>query len=671
MKKIKQILKNIADSKSTIYLKNFFTKKRIILLFLVAIVLVFVYTLAIFSSARFNFYTSEEIIIEQFPAPAYQTVLRNSSAEYAITTSLDAYPGCEVTCSFSAPNYTNEIKFKGKISLQHNFSINSPIWGSGSEIFLFESACETKSSLTCKGTKAVTKKSALILQYALTVEDQRIVDNKEAYDTFLTDYANLKQNIQRTGIEYYDATFDLISIALLQYAPDSIVTKWNQERFSAIGSPQNISYLLDANAQIQSEVTEYLEKEKNLSRNYAFLDHELLVNLTGTAKTYAEPNRSKLNTVLMAFNLEHNVTFVKDIDEHIINTTFAIQTILNIQNDLDNARISIVDIAKSYNLSNLEPCAALKKISKEYNTTSPFDTYCQEIHGQEIHIPQVRIKSKVIQFNNTDVSWKLDNYLECGSTCSEDKTVVLFVHGHAFTDSSSPEALINSLEKIQTKLSIPSGGSVKLNSLFSTAKESVPLPLSFSTTYYQIVYHDIGDYTYSTQKSERIENYALRLGEVVDETRRITGVQNITLIAHSMGGLVVREYQRIFKDDNIVIITINTPHNGIDKDSFDICNLFGSDVECEDMRDNSVFLRRLNSYTPKVPIYNIYSDGCVQKEGTGDGILAVTSAQLDIATKQYVINGTCANKITFLHLTAIDPDIHPEIVDILEDILIR
>ena len=60
-----------------------------------------------------------------------------------------------------------------------------------------------------------------------------------------------------------------------------------------------------------------------------------------------------------------------------------------------------------------------------------------------------------------------------------------------------------------------------------------------------------------------IEHFAGQLAARIDAVRAATGAERVTLIAHSMGGLVARAYLRRFGAARVAqLITIGTPHHG-------------------------------------------------------------------------------------------------------------
>ena len=60
-----------------------------------------------------------------------------------------------------------------------------------------------------------------------------------------------------------------------------------------------------------------------------------------------------------------------------------------------------------------------------------------------------------------------------------------------------------------------------------------------------------------------IESFAAQLAAKVDEVRATTGSRRVVIVAHSMGGLVVRAYLRRYGSGSIArVLTIGSPHHG-------------------------------------------------------------------------------------------------------------
>jgi hypothetical protein len=254
---------------------------------------------------------------------------------------------------------------------------------------------------------------------------------------------------------------------------------------------------------------------------------------------------------------------------------------------------------------------------------------------------------------------------EC-KTNKKLEPLTLFIHGHAANEANTPESSLAAFAKIQEKMQ--NSGYINLGQL--NLDESISglddcwAPITARATYYYIPVFGIGDYQLSIQKSERIENYALRLKEIIDYIKITTGRNEINIVAHSMGGLVVREYLDLFGIESIKkVVFVNTPHYGISGKVGQYCSLIGASKECDDLSKNSVFLTRLNSKTlsTTVNFYNIRSKGCLMGNNLdGDGVVTLESSKLD-GVEEYVITGKCTDALnTNLHNAVLDPEKYPE-----------
>ena len=88
---------------------------------------------------------------------------------------------------------------------------------------------------------------------------------------------------------------------------------------------------------------------------------------------------------------------------------------------------------------------------------------------------------------------------------------------------------------------------------------------------------------------------------------------------------------------------IATPNKGISSEVSSYCGYVGENRECQDMRENSLFINKLNDplkQPTKVKLYTIIGQGCQMKSGDGDGIVLSENVKLDNSKLHYV-NGTC------------------------------
>jgi len=189
-------------------------------------------------------------------------------------------------------------------------------------------------------------------------------------------------------------------------------------------------------------------------------------------------------------------------------------------------------------------------------------------------------------------------------------------------------------------------------------------------SYYFITYYDVGTRIVSVMKHESIENYAIRLKETIDEVKLKTGADKVVIIAHSMGGLVSREYLMLFGESSVdKLITIASPHKGISGRTLYFCKLIGSEKECDEMSKESIFMKRLNSYRPNINIYNIIGSGCLVDNKDSDGVVYLEDAKLGYG-EEYVIKGNCTDVFkTDLHSKLLNPEEYYETFNLILEIL--
>jgi hypothetical protein len=257
---------------------------------------------------------------------------------------------------------------------------------------------------------------------------------------------------------------------------------------------------------------------------------------------------------------------------------------------------------------------------------------------------------------------------------------ILFIHGHSFNKQDTPEFSMNSLNELMTALE--DLGFINTGQLDLTNQNNINddwakfnKPVITKATFYYITYVDLGINLIQVHKSEKIENYALRLNEIINILLAKTNKDKVIIVSHSMGGLVSREYISIFGDEKInKLIMIGTPNHGVSGKIKTNCAITGAKKECEDLAENSIFLRRLNNNPmPKnTKFYTISGIGCVMDNNLdGDGIVTLNSSILPNA-KSYIINGTCRDIFkTSLHGDLLKPSLYPQTVEILKEILLE
>lgn len=265
-------------------------------------------------------------------------------------------------------------------------------------------------------------------------------------------------------------------------------------------------------------------------------------------------------------------------------------------------------------------------------------------------------------------------YGEC-NTCSidRDRYPVIFIHGHALNKENSPESSIKAFSDIQKEMSndglLVNAGDID----YSSAKEGywshMSAPVGVRATYYYFSYYDAESMAKEIRKEEGIESYAIRLKELVDIVLSKTGAEKVVIVAHSMGGLVTRDYLMLFGEDSVDrAILIATPNQGITGRTEQLCSYFGDQRACRDMSAESIFMKKLQVYVPGIPIYTIIGTGCDTEGKDGDGVVQAESSELPYAQAIYV-SGNCESLASSLHKNLLNPEKYPVVYEALKEII--
>ncbi|MGM5484496.1 MAG: lipase family alpha/beta hydrolase [Nanobdellota archaeon] len=259
-------------------------------------------------------------------------------------------------------------------------------------------------------------------------------------------------------------------------------------------------------------------------------------------------------------------------------------------------------------------------------------------------------------------------YSECEACSRTGNRPVLFIHGHAISEKNRPEMSHEAFSKIQKNLEEEGyinagqiGGEHMIRDLPYNEWGKMNARVAVRGSYYQLAYYDIGNYKIVTQKSDSIENYAIRLKDLIEIVRHRTGAEEIDIVAHSMGGLVSRKYLSLFGEKRVnKLILVGTPNRGIEGRVKRLCSVTGASRECNDMKKGSVFLRKLDNFIPTdTEIYTIRGIGCDMNKGKGDGIVLADNVPLEYA-ENFQIKGKCTDTLNSdLHTRMLDPREYP------------
>ncbi|HLG23601.1 MAG TPA: alpha/beta hydrolase [Candidatus Nanoarchaeia archaeon] len=267
-------------------------------------------------------------------------------------------------------------------------------------------------------------------------------------------------------------------------------------------------------------------------------------------------------------------------------------------------------------------------------------------------------------------------------TCKNDPSTypVILLHGHSFVKDNSPEFSLDAFNLMQSRLQEDGYLNAGIVSLYSKNEPGEPgvwglsgKPVTVKASYYFDAFKKDDKYIVVPTKSENIDTYAIRLKDIISIVKERTGKPKVSIIAHSMGGLVARRYIQIFGEDGVdKLIMIAVPNKGVVGSVSDVCGIIGENRECIDMQENSVFLRKLNDAAkqPKnAKMFNIITQGCKMALGNGDGVVLAKNEKIDGA-KEFFVDGTCPSTFgSYLHTDVLDIEKYPEAYEIVKGIL--
>jgi len=391
-----------------------------------------------------------------------------------------------------------------------------------------------------------------------------------------------------------------------------------------------------------NELNNITNEIKTISKN-KYIDKTLINGCSNSLNQLQEKDFS-------LEDIENTISKCKEFKTKLIinieeNNGFA-SSIINFFKNLFSENIVLVE----HNLKELDSFKNLKEITfspVEFSQTSLdlVDKYC------DIDIKNINIKltkeAKSLEYNEYS-GGSVANFKINEGECSNNKCYdleegypILFVHGHLFNANDDPmEESINTFDDLISYIDknrdnsfdagkIVSAGSENLGSDMAVTKEAS----LFRTTYYGAAYiNSEGYYVWKSSKYESISDYAKKLGEIIDSTLELTNRKKIKIVAHSMGGLVTREYIRKEGKDKIdTFIMIGTPNKGVEGTVAKNCYEGlgdGAETECKEMLKGSSFLTKLNSMSRSSLPEKTYIVAGVYSNKETDGIVLYENTQV-------------------------------------------
>jgi len=455
---------------------------------------------------------------------------------------------------------------------------------------------------------------------------------------------------------------------------------------------QNLSVQIDLSVQnTQSKGIELVNNEYNILcslKDYCLkplensnFSIENMKTICSSIKNLKNIYPKSMDTYSYNYALNSNIT--------ISSTEGAFDYIYNLLNlsDLGYADIErnnlLVNETEKINLVEMEKLSA--KINYTSDLISYDYNYCTEKNTTiELDIFEMQNFNFTSRINTTveehlPMCCVFGNCRVCcvNASCANEAYPIIFVHGHSFNKDNSPKFSLEVFDKIIAELEkngYVNAGIVLPTSKYADVSEAEwglsGAPLLIKISYYYDVYDSNGTYLNVPKNSEHISEYAKRLDELVKLIKYRTEKDKVIIVAHSMGGLVSREYLKDFGDDSVdKLIMFGTPNNGTFGQTEKLCPITGEKIECEEMSAGSEFLKELNYYAPEnAKLYAIIGTGCNMSGFDGDGVVTKESVNLSYA-ENFVLEGSCPGYFDLLHNSITDISKYPKAREILNDIL--
>ena len=319
----------------------------------------------------------------------------------------------------------------------------------------------------------------------------------------------------------------------------------------------------------------------------------------------------------------------------------------------------------------------LKNLEQESMTVSDIRIEEREIKGESIGELEERKEQCCV----------LGECTPCciGDECTSDPSTypIIFVHGHSAFSWNNLDYSINAFRIFQDKLSEEkkylSAGIIlpetDINKVKAGDWGKIRKPVSILVSYYKGVYNEQGG-TIGKQQDQQIDIYSQRLSDIVDKVLHHTNKDKVIIVAHSMGGLVSRNYIKNYGGQNKVykLVTIGTPNHGIF--GWLVGGLCGAThlglPECQDMQPDSNFMKNLNSGNEAIVSTLAIIGTCREEYDPGrnitykhDEVVRDYSAKINGA-QNIVINGNCIDGGGTFHQELVkNNEVYKEIINFL------
>lgn len=644
-------------------------KKTLIVIFILAIILIFLFGTKIILYV--NFLLGNDIIVRLDVDKEFMTIPHGGGEVIEFGSSVTTNPFCSAMCdskfvNIGSGDIIDENKFilKPGIPIKKSYRINSPDKGTSVGLYRFSMECRSINGFLCHTSGEPTTRSIFVsANFTLNQNEEILKDD-------------IKGRLYNLTIEDGDL------IGRINVTKEAIIS---------LNKTVNVEELYEKILKLESENLAINERINKLIDEFKNEDYTLLSSEVDNLNEDFRNNKNKFVEI-------ENITI-----ETITKYNSLIQDLKNTREKLEIFRTN----ASEENLAQVfETIIVFNGVVNSFSIYEPIENKSRVVEpvvekARNINeiFGALSLDLTIAEFNFEKVS--MDNYEvfefninledplpqccvfgECKTCCVTDECInkeenfpVVFLHGHAVTESISAEYSLEGFNDLQKKME--EDGYLNAGTITIYTQKETPgslgladVPITIRSSYYFDVFKEPENYVVVQRKSENIDTYAVRLKEVIDTILYKTGKKKINLIAFSMGGLVTRRYIQIFGADKIdKVILLGTPNKGITGDVKALCPIIGGELECNDMDEDSLFINKLNKGNfPDIKIYNIIGTGCDMSGENGDGIILEKNARLENG-ENYVIKGKCKSLVEPLHLDLLKMDEYPEIYETIIKIL--
>ncbi|MCA9459843.1 MAG: hypothetical protein KC550_04820, partial [Nanoarchaeota archaeon] len=460
-------------------------------------------------------------------------------------------------------------------------SLNSQISSLDSKVDSFEDKIDTE-----KKTITDKLKQNFASAYSKIGENKNInsYSTKDIIEDYCYDFNNvLPRKFSSYNLNKEQEVSDLNEKRLLRNNEiDSYTSKWN-------------------------ELNNLLSEIETLSENNNHDELENSCNMQVTPLKNSELDIDLINSVI-----DTCTQFKTELETNIADNSGFINSIVNFFSSLfsEKTKIQFEELNNLESYKNNEPYV-FSSVSFSEESKSLAEKYCN-INIEKVYLDSSKSIGTIEKesYSGNDVVDFKTQESECDNNkCydNEEGYPILFVHGHLFNANDDPltesidtfDKLIRYIAKEDDNFydagKIVAAGSTNLG----TNAEKTSQAAMYRTTYYGGAINNNRNFEWVNSKYDSISDYADKLEETIDSTLALTNRKQVKIVAHSMGGLVVREYIRKNGDSKIeTFIMIATPNQGVEGDVASNCAGglgSGSEVECNEMKKGSSFLSKLNS----------------------------------------------------------------------------